>query len=74
MQTNPDPTSFGSMLDNMMPMNLNMDGSPTIIDPLVWPSIQGSDSLGQPMMNSWTGLMGDATGEGSRQMPFSCLA
>ncbi|KAH8768428.1 hypothetical protein F5883DRAFT_554587 [Diaporthe sp. PMI_573] len=78
MQANPwaspNTTCFGGMLDNMMPINLNMDIRPTIIDPLLWPPIQGSDSLGQPIMNSWTGLMGDATCEGSRQIPFSCLA
>jgi len=34
---------------------------PTIIDPLLWPPIDSSDPLGQPFLNSWTGLMPDPT-------------
>ena len=39
----------------------NMHEGPTIIDPLLWPPIDSSEPLGQPFLNSWTGLIADLT-------------
>ncbi|KAH8178794.1 fungal zn(2)-Cys(6) binuclear cluster domain-containing protein [Sarocladium implicatum] len=58
----PNTNSFDNMLDatsSMPPIDPVMGGDcPSVIDPLLWPPVTGSDPLGQPMLNSWTGLMG----------------
>lgn len=60
-----DANSFGSMLDgtpNGPPLSTGVAADcPPVIDPMLWPPATSSDPLGQPFLNSWTGLMSDPT-------------
>jgi hypothetical protein len=52
-------------------MSSGIEGDyPTIIDPLLWPPIDSSDPLGQPFLNSWTGLMPDLTDTPKAEIVF----
>ncbi|KAH8754854.1 hypothetical protein F5883DRAFT_572751 [Diaporthe sp. PMI_573] len=64
-------TSFGTIFDSTTPINLNLDSCSSIIDPLFWPP---SDPLGQPMLNSWTGLMSDVNSDVNNEVDFPCVA
>ena len=67
-------TSFGTIFDSTMPINLNLDSCPSIIDPLFWSPVAGSDPLGQPMLNSWTGLMSDVNSDVNNEVDLPCVA
>jgi hypothetical protein len=67
-------TSFGTIFDSTMPINLNLDSCPSIIDPLFWPPVAGSDPLGQPILNSWIGLMSDVNSDVNNEVDFPCVA
>jgi hypothetical protein len=72
-----DMNSFGNMLEgtNMVPpLSTGIAGDcPTIIDPMLWPPVTSSDPLGQPMLNSWTGLMADPTDGPRAKATFPCM-
>lgn len=59
----PELSSFGNMLHDtsmLPPVSTGIAGDcPTVIDPMLWPPATSSEALGQPMLNSWTGLMGE---------------
>lgn len=68
----PEVSSFGNILHDtsmLPPVSTGIAGDcPTVIDPMLWPPTTSSEALGQPMMNSWTGLMGEHA-DGSRHKP-----
>lgn len=48
------------------------DDCPTSFDPMLWPPVNSSDPLGQPLLNSWTGLMTDPTDRPNSRTGFTC--
>ncbi|KAK0388352.1 hypothetical protein NLU13_4597 [Sarocladium strictum] len=75
----PDANSFGTMLEGttmVPPVSTGIAGDcPTVIDPMLWPPVNSSDPLGQPMLNSWTGLMSDPTDASKARATFgTCVS
>jgi hypothetical protein len=68
----PDGSFSGNMLHDISvlpPVSTGIAGDcPTVIDPMLWPPVTSSEALGQPMLNSWTGLMGEQ-GDGLKHKP-----
>lgn len=72
-----DVNSFSTILEGttmVPPVSTGIAGDcPTVIDPMLWPPVTSSDPLGQPMLNSWTGLMADPTDAPKAKTAFPCV-
>lgn len=74
--TNSLSSSLSNILDStplVQPLLSGIAGDcPTVFDPMLWPPINSSDPLGQPLLNSWTGLMTDPTDRRNSGISFPC--
>jgi hypothetical protein len=69
-------SSLGNILDSTplaQPLLSGIAGDClTVFDPMLWPPVDSSDPLGQPLLNSWTGLMTNPTDHRNSETVFPC--